>query len=471
MSRKLLLIFLLALFARALFFSVAFSQTGGALQNAFPAFDGYRDITQSLLSGNGFSRSLSPPFVPDSVRTPLYPLFIAGLIWFFKSYYAVLIAQIVLGGIIPLIAYRIAVQILADTRIATLIAFLLALEPFSAGLSSTIQVETFFAALFLAGLTLFLEYWKSQRWRTLAYTTGFFALATLARPTIQFLPLLLILAVFFLAKGDNGRATRHSLVVAAIFLLILAPWSIRNFVRFGNPALSVQYASVPYGYLVPSALALEKNIGFLEAMKQFYDGEGKIESVEEITLANAPFYKERATKILKKHPVGLIKSIGVTFLTFFTHDGYMDVLYRLGMPPSVRLERPAFTLLLESPQKAWNFVRPLLASPALFAILGRIAWVLITLFFVAGAIRYLRVPEQRAKGIFILLIILYFAVTTIAVGLSVNARFRFPVNALILTFAVYGASTIFKRIKFGESVIPSCLRRQVKAGIQKKIET
>src|SRR3989344_2919346 len=86
MSRKLFWIFLLAVAIRVLFFYAAFAQAGGALQNAFPAFDGYIDIAQNLLAGNGFSRSLLPPFVPDSVRTPLYPLALAGLLYIFKSY-------------------------------------------------------------------------------------------------------------------------------------------------------------------------------------------------------------------------------------------------------------------------------------------------------------------------------------------------------------------------------------------------
>ncbi len=447
MPRKLLWVFLLALSARALFFACAVANSDGRFTQVFPRDDGYYEIAENLIAGNGFSKEIRSPFIPDSIRAPIYPLFLAGFFYIFESYYAALIAQIIIGSIIPLLGYRIAFQLLAHRRMATVVAVVLAIEPFAILFSLTIMSETLFTALFLVGATLFLDYWKDRQGLILAYATGFFALATLARPTIQFLPLVLIFAVLFIANGRVAIAIKHSFVIAAVFLLILAPWSVRNFIQFGNPALSVQYASVPYAYLIPSLLALEKDISFMDALKQFYEGEGDIESVEDITLANASFYKKRATEILKEHPVGLTKSIGITFLTFFTHDGYLDVLRRLGLSPSLQLDRPAFFLLLESPQKAWKFVRPLIASPAILVILGRIVWVLITFCFIVGIIRYIRVPEQRAKGIFILLIIFYFAVTTIAVGLSVNARFRMPVNAFILTFAVYGMSDLFHTLR------------------------
>jgi len=39
---------------------------------------------------------------------------------------------------------------------------------------------------------------------------------------------------------------------------------------------------------------------------------------------------------------------------------------------------------------------------------------------------------------FFLFLVLYFALTTIANGLGVNARLRYPVNALILIFIIQG---------------------------------
>ncbi len=447
MSRKLWLIFLLALFLRTLFFYVAYIQSGETYRAVIPYLDGYYQISENLLSGNGFSRDIAPPFLPDSVRTPLYPLLLAGLVYVFKSYYAVLVVHILLGSLIPLLAFRIARQLTANETVATVVAIFSVVEPFTILLSVTILSETMFTVLFLAGMTLFLDYSAQLSGRVLASSIAFFAFATLARPTIQFLPLLLIIAVLFLVKGRGKLALGHSCIVAGVFLLVVAPWSIRNFLQFGNPALSVQYASVPYGYLIPSVIALEKNIGFMEAVKEFYEGEGNINGIEEITLANASYYKARTGDILQKHPVGLLKSVGVTFFTFFTHDGCLDVLRRLEIAPSVRFSRPAFMMMVTSPRETFGRLRPLLTGPLLFVLLGKILWILISVCFVFGVVSYLKEPGRRAQGIFVLLVVLYFALTTIAVGLSVNARFRFPVNTFILTFAAYGVVIFLQKRK------------------------
>lgn len=447
MPRKLLLIFLLALTTRALFFSVSAVSGSGSFEDVFPRYDGYYEVAKNLLAGNGFSRSVASPIVPDSVRTPLYPLFLAALILLFKSYAAVALAQIALSSLTPLLGYRIAKQLLPHERIATVVAVVLALEPLSLHLATTLQAETLFTVLFLCGVTVFLDYWKTESGGALAGAFSLFALGALARPTIQFLPIFLIGAVFFLLRENPRGAARRILLGLAVFIGILSPWLIRNWAAFGNPVLSVQYASVPYGYLVPSVIALEKNIGFAEAQREFYEGEGAIKDVEDITLANAKEYKRRLPELLLAHPVGLMKSVGVTVFTFFTHDGYLDVLTRLHLDPALRLERPAFTLLFESPKEAVSLIVSLAKSPALLIILGRIFWTLVALCFIMGAIRLLKNPEHCAKGIFVLLLVAYFVFTTVAVGLAVNARFRIPVNALVLALAAYGASGFFIWIK------------------------
>lgn len=470
LPRKLLLIFFCAFIIRLLFLSVAVMGTNGGVGEEIPRFDGYYNIAENILAGNGFSQSTVSPFIPDSIRTPLYPLFLAGLLFIFKNYAGVIFVQIIVASAIPLLAYRIAKQLLANTRLATVVAVVLVFEPLAVNLASTVQVETFFTALLLGGLMLFLEYEKERKLRTLAYASGLLALATLARPTVQYLPFLLIAFIFFRLRGNWNRALVHSLAMVIVFYSLSAPWLIRNYLQFGNPALSVQSVSVPYGFLIPSAMALEARRGFTAVQQEFFQGIGNLKDYNDITLANSREYKKRIPAFLLAHPVGLVKSIGMTFLTFFTHDGHLDLLTRLHLDPAVRLERPVFALLFESPAKVVALAAPLLASPTLFILLGRIAWICISLCFIIGAAQYLKKPEQRAKGIFILLIIFYFALTTIAVGFSVNARFRFPVNALILSFAVYGAASIMPKRMYLSYAFPKAARaKEENEGDKRKI--
>src|SRR3989338_1077902 len=445
--RKFLYIFLLAALVRVLFFSVTAMQGTGEFSALLPRFDGYYEISQNLLKGNGFSWSVSPPFIPNSVRTPLYPLFISALIFIFKTPFAVLVAQIIAGSLIPLLAFRIAKQLIDSERIATAAAIFLSLEPLTVLLSLTLLTETLFTVLFLAGITCFLDYLRQPEEKMLAYSSLLLACGTLTKPTTQYLPLLILMIVWWLYRTQWKTALRHSLIVGLCSLLILGPWSIRNLFHFGTPSLSVQPISNLYAYLIPSTIALEEGIGFSKAQEEFNRGVGGIKNIEDITLANAKIYKKRFPSLLLAHPVGLLKSVGVTVFTFFTHDGYLDVLGRLHIDPKLRLERPAFTLLFESPKKAVSLVVSLSKSPALLIILGRILWALITIFFAIGVIKLIKTPEHRAKGVFILLLVAYFVFTTVAVGLAVNARFRVPVNALVFIFTVYGASGLLSSIQ------------------------
>ncbi len=457
MSRKLLYIFLCSFFVHVLFASVAFSQSNGTFINAFYGFDGYYEISKNLLAGHGFSKVETPPFVPSDERTPLYPLGMAILVSVFKNYYAVILAQIILSSvIIPFLAYRITMQILARERIATMVALILAFEPLAVHLATKVVSETLFTALFLASVTLLFDYLKEARGKTLVYAGGMLALATLVRPTVQYLPLLFILAVFWTSRKQIGRAARHSLVFCAVFLLVLSPWVIRNFLVFHRAALNVQQTSVLYAYFIPSVIAIEQHTEFSKTQHQFFRGDGNITDPDDITLENASYYNKRAIKLLASHPIGIFKSIGMTMFTFFTHDGYWDILRRFNYVEDFRIDRPLFMLFLESPREAIAVVRPLLASPALFVMLGRLVWMLIAASFIGGAILYLRTSKERAKGIVALLVVFYFAATTIIVGLGVNARYRVPVNALILTFAVYGAYGLLSSINYRAAMTAVC---------------
>jgi len=155
---------LLAAAVRIFFFAAAVSRSDGAFERIFPRYDGYYEIAENLLHGTGFSRSITEPAIPDSVRTPLYPLFIAGILALFKSYYVVFFVQILIGSLIPFLAYRIALQLRLSEKIAFLSALLLAIEPLTVFLATTLQAETLFTALFLFGISFFLHYIEEQRY-------------------------------------------------------------------------------------------------------------------------------------------------------------------------------------------------------------------------------------------------------------------------------------------------------------------
>src|SRR3989344_3075780 len=105
--RAFLCIFLLAVFVRILLFSAVYEHENYNLYPSFPASDGYYTMAQNLLAARGLSEKPSPPFSLSAHRTPLYPLFISGIVYLSESYWGVLVVQIILGGFIPVLGWLV----------------------------------------------------------------------------------------------------------------------------------------------------------------------------------------------------------------------------------------------------------------------------------------------------------------------------------------------------------------------------
>ncbi len=105
-------LFLAALCVRAAFLPLNAFQDANFVPPENHRFDGYYEIANNLVAGHGFTRSAVEPFVPDSVRTPGYPLIIAVLLAAFGSYKALFILQVVVGSLTPLMALLLAQEML-----------------------------------------------------------------------------------------------------------------------------------------------------------------------------------------------------------------------------------------------------------------------------------------------------------------------------------------------------------------------
>lgn len=407
------------------------------------AGDGYFEIAQNLLAGNGFARLAPPPVIPDSVRTPLYPLIIAGLQATFGGSKALLILQILLGGLTAVITWLFAKEFLGDGVAALLTGLAVALEPLGAYLSGIMLTETVFTFLFLLTIYLFTRYLKNPRLLLLILFSLLLGATTLVRPTTQYLPLFLI---FIMWLSNERRVTKvlciRALILLGVFLLVLSPWLYRNYEVFGSANLNVQQVTTVFGYLVPSTIALENNITFEQAQREFYAKE-HVESVEDINLGNADKFKKHAHEELARHPVGLLKSIGVTIFAFFTHDGYADILSFFGV--KVSYAHPPLSTLFTNPVEFSSFLWKLAHGPELLVITGRIFWVLVTLFALSGIVLYIREKGITPQLVLVVGIIGYFALTTAAIGLAVNARFRIPVDPFLFMLAFYALVSIFQK--------------------------
>ncbi len=183
---------------------------------------------QRLVSGDGF-RDPGYPLL----SAPLYAVFIAiGLHLFGDAQLPIKLAQAVADSLTVVLLYYICRRIFEE-RIARVAAAIAAVYPFFIYAAASIGDETFFT-LFLACFVLVgLRAIESGRWWLHCAAGAMLALATLVRASVQFYPAFWLLTLCALA-GVNWRTLGRFAAFSACFVLLIAPWTIRNYLVRGE---------------------------------------------------------------------------------------------------------------------------------------------------------------------------------------------------------------------------------------------
>lgn len=438
----LIFIFFLALVGRLLLFSLNFNHAG-SLIGAIHGDDGYYELSQGILGGHGFTWDSHEPFNPNPLRTPLWPYIIAFLAKTFDSYWAVLIFEILIGSMIPVIGMLIAKKITSRKSIWLGTGILLCLEPYGVLLSSILYTETMFTFLFLLLVLFVIRYFENKSLRNTVWMAMFLALATLVKPTVQYLPIVLALIMLYDARKDfNRRIVFQIIIFLGLFCLTMAPWLYRNYAIFGKVGISAQPAFNLYVYLVPTVLSYDNHTSF----KTEHDAllEGKNFDANTINLSNSDYYKDYAIDVISDHKLALVRSMGMTLVTFFTHDGILTVFQNAGIIIPVTMTKPALALLLTDPIALIKSIFSYMKGYGSVVLVARCLWILLTILFFIGLVQYVRKEKISLVFITIVLLVAYFALTTAINGLGVNARFKVPINTFIFIFALYGLFTLKK---------------------------
>ena len=222
--------------------------------------DAYLGIAQSLAEGRGYSSPGSTS--ATAYRPPLYPVLIAGLLLAGGTLQTLGIIQAALGTVAVWLTYR-AGQLWLGSRPAALAAAIVAVEPLGLVNTSLVMTETiatFLLAAWLVGLATPAEREPSgdgtglplspRRYAGRAFWTGVIAgLATLCRPIM--LPTTLVGQVWSegarvrMSGRSDSHAIRMSLISLLAFLaglvLTLAPWTVRNWLQFGQPIVTTTH--------------------------------------------------------------------------------------------------------------------------------------------------------------------------------------------------------------------------------------
>jgi 4-amino-4-deoxy-L-arabinose transferase-like glycosyltransferase len=440
-------IFVLAVVVRLVFFGLSYTANNGNLTGVINGGDDYYELSQGIVAGHGYTIATAPPYTPSSFRTPGMPYFIALLYMLFGSYFVVIFAHILIGSIIPVLGMRLA-RYLTDFRgVAFATGLFLALEPTLALLSTELLSDTLFTALLCLSFLHLFRYWKERNLKALVLSSFLMGLATLVRPPVEYLP---ILIGFLLVWEGGRRLSRDVLIRVGIYMLVflstLSPWLYRNYTTFGVVGLSSQQGAALYGVVVPSVLAIEHDSNFAKEQP------AGTEALGATTFQESKEYTKKAIPILLNAPESLsLFGVDMVF-SFLTFDGTYDVLSRLKVSADlyttltqakvasgIAVGAPTLLIFTSSPLSALRFLFALAKTPVVLLLIGRGLWVLITLGLFVGAGYYL---QRKRRTIYVAAAtsaIVYFTLVTIAVGFNISARYRMPVDPFIVTFALGGA--------------------------------
>ena len=218
---------------------------GLADETVFASVDarGYHILATNLLQRGAFSLQTDPPYLPDGIRTPLYPAFLALILSIGgDASHAVPLAQALLDTMTVALVYGLVSRLVTPRR-GLLAALLYALNPISPLFIGERLTEIGLA--FLLALTFYvfsigLE--TGHRRLALLAASGFLsACCILLKPNLVALPLILALGLVVHNRHPSWRMTREAGVLLGVALLGLSPWLARNRLVFGQWFLSLAF--------------------------------------------------------------------------------------------------------------------------------------------------------------------------------------------------------------------------------------
>ncbi|MEZ4757602.1 MAG: hypothetical protein R2817_12305 [Flavobacteriales bacterium] len=204
----------------------------------------YLTLAQHL--SHGVYSLYHPLDIPDTTRMPGYPWLIHLL---GSSVPAVLLLQVLLSAANVVLVHRLAAAIGLPPRGAWLAAVLMALEPMAIVLSGSLLTETCFTTALLGGTLLLLQ--RPPTWRTLVGAALCFAMAAWLRAN----GLLLGLAAVGIATVVLRLPVQKGLVCAAMTVLLVTPWVLRNHASTGRWMLSDSGPVAAAHFHLPEVLA------------------------------------------------------------------------------------------------------------------------------------------------------------------------------------------------------------------------
>ncbi len=409
----------------------------------------YEDSARALLAHGRFAVSPERPEVPQLVRTPGYPLLIAGVYGVFgESRPALLAVQIVVSVLTVLLLYLL-VRELAAPAVALAAAGILALDPMSFIYSQVMLTETLFTFLMVAAGWAGVRLLRGARGAA-GWAAGLglaLALATHVRPLTYYLPLPVLVLVALAGWRSHWPARRVLLsvfMIALPVLVLVGGWQWRNGRVSGSPEFSQIKNVNLLLYRAAGVVALRDGISFEEAQRRL-EAQAQRPGATEVETWRG--YAQTALPILKAHPVLVVRTQISGMLRMLLGPGGNSLRQHLEGAgeggPVVDLQRLSAGEYI----RKWVLGRPMmLAISAWSALYLLLLYALIILGLIARRGRWRSVTSVH---LLILCILLYLIV--LSAGPEAYSRFRVP---LVPFLGIYAAAGLMARWR-PESLAPA----------------
>ena len=203
--------------------------------------EGYKRLGEVLATTGEFTRyPEAPVFVPEVIRTPGYPAFVAVVYRVFGvgNQMALAISQAFVFAALCLIVLALARRVAGErtATVAAIAAALFAPFPYFGALALTELWATFIVSIAMLACVKAVQSGKA---RDYAIAGVLFSLATLVRPAFVLLPFFLAIAVpLFVRAQRDAPALKGWAVLATAAALTLAPWFAYNYTYLGRLTLS-----------------------------------------------------------------------------------------------------------------------------------------------------------------------------------------------------------------------------------------
>jgi 4-amino-4-deoxy-L-arabinose transferase-like glycosyltransferase len=202
---------------------------------------GYKQLGAAMAKSGKFTRFPdSATFIPEVIRTPGYPAFVAVIYKLFgEETLPVAVAQAFVFALICLIVYAV-VNRLAGKRTATIAAFMTALFPPLPYYGALVLTEVWTTFVLSLAVLACLRAMQRDRYGDFVLAGALFSATTIVRPAFVLLPFGLAIAMPLLVPSERSRGRRigqwGAFAIAAA--LTLTPWFTYNYVYLGRFTLS-----------------------------------------------------------------------------------------------------------------------------------------------------------------------------------------------------------------------------------------